>query len=70
MSEGLDARLEAGIAIFATLVFIAILVVAGTMSDGFGETSGLAVVGGVVAFILLMGVVGYWLSGKQGDGDD
>jgi hypothetical protein len=67
MSEGIDARVEAAIAILSTLVFIAILVAAGTMSDGFGETSGYAVIGAVVVFIALMGVVGYWLSGKQGD---
>ncbi|MXR21778.1 DUF7472 family protein [Halobacterium bonnevillei] len=66
MSEGLDARLEAGIAILSTLVFIAILVAAGTMNEGFGETGAFAVVGAVVVFIVLMGVVGYWLSGKQG----
>lgn len=65
MSEGLDARVEAGIAILSVLVFIAILVVAGTMGSGFGTTSALAVVGGIVVFILLMAAVGYWLSGKQ-----
>jgi hypothetical protein len=67
MSEGLDARLEAGIAILSTLVFIVILVAAGTMNEGFGETGAFAVVAAVVVFILLMGVVGYWLSGKQGE---
>ena len=67
MSEGIDARLEAVIAILSTLVFIAILVVAGTMSNGFGETGGYAVIGAVVVFIALMGAVGYWLSGKQGE---
>jgi hypothetical protein len=67
MSEGLDARVEAGIAILSVLVFIAILAVAGTMGSGeFGATSAYAVVGGIVVFILLMAGVGYWLSGKQG----
>jgi hypothetical protein len=66
MSEGLDARVEAGIAILAVLVFIAILAVAGSMGSGFGATSAYAVVGGIVVFILLMAGVGYWLSGKQG----
>ncbi|MFB6270106.1 MAG: hypothetical protein ABEH83_09190 [Halobacterium sp.] len=67
MSEGIDARLEAAIAVLSTLVFIAILVAAGTMTEGFGETGAYAVIAAVVVFIVLMGVVGYWLSGKQGE---
>ncbi len=67
MSEGPDARVEAGIAILSTLVFIAILVAAGTMSEGFGETGAYGVITAVVVFILVMAGVGYWLSGKQGE---
>lgn len=67
MSESLDARLEAGIAILSALVFIGILVVGGTMTDGFGQTGAYTVVGAIVSFILLMGIVGYWLSTKQGN---
>jgi predicted Na+-dependent transporter len=65
MSEGLDARVEAGIAILSVLAFIAILVVAGTMYEG--ATVAYAVVAAVVVFIVLMAGVGYWLSGKQGE---
>ena len=66
MSESLDARLEAGIAILSALVFIGILVAGGTMTtDEFGPTGAYTVVGAIVAFILLMGGVGYWLSTKQ-----
>lgn len=65
MSEGPDARLEAGIAILSTLVFIAILVAAGATTEGFGEMGAYGVIAGVVVFILVMAGVGYWLSGKQ-----
>ena len=66
MSESLDARIEAGIAILSALVFIGILVAGGTMTpDEFGPTGAYTVVGAIVAFILLMGGVGFWLSTKQ-----
>jgi hypothetical protein len=66
MSESLDARLEAGIAILSALVFIGILVVGSTMtSEEFGPTGAYTVVAATVAFILLMGGVGYWLSTKE-----
>jgi hypothetical protein len=66
MSDALDARLEAGIAVLAVLVFIGILVAAASMgASGFGATSAYAVVAAIVVFILLMAGVGYWLSGKQ-----
>ncbi|MUV61556.1 hypothetical protein [Halobacterium sp. CBA1126] len=67
MSEGPDARVEAGIAILSTLVFIAILVAVGSMNEGFGATGAYGVVAAVVVFILVMGGVGYWLSGKQSE---
>jgi len=68
MSDALDARVEAGIAILSVLVFIGILVAAMSMgSSGLGVTSGYAVVVAIVVFILLMAGVGYWLSGKQGE---
>ncbi|WP_232703445.1 DUF7472 family protein [Halobacterium wangiae] len=65
MSESLDARLEAGVAIVSVLVFIGILVGGATMADGSGQTAAYTVVGAIVAFILLMAGVGYWLSTKQ-----
>ncbi|AHG02570.1 hypothetical protein HALDL1_02205 [Halobacterium sp. DL1] len=66
MSESLDARIEAGIAILSALVFIGILLAGGTMtSDEFGPTGAYTVVGAIVAFILLMGGIGFWLSTKQ-----
>ena len=66
MSESLDARIEAGIAILSALVFIGILLAGGTMtSDEFGPTGAYTVVVAIVAFILLMGGIGFWLSTKQ-----
>jgi hypothetical protein len=68
MSDALDARVEAGIAILAVLVFIGILVAAVSMgASGLGATSAYAVIAGIVVFILLMAGIGYWLSGKQGE---
>lgn len=68
MSDALDARVEAGIAILAVLVFIGILVAAMSMgASGLGATSAYAVVAAIVVFILLMAAIGYWLSGKQGE---
>ncbi|WP_232686893.1 DUF7472 family protein [Halobacterium zhouii] len=66
MSESLSALTEAGIAVGAVAVFVAILSVAGTMGDnGLTETGAFTVVGGIVAFILLMAGVGYWISTKE-----
>jgi hypothetical protein len=66
MSESLSALTEAGIAVAAVAVFVVILSVAGSMSEnGLTETGAYAVIGGMVAFILLMAGVGYWLSTKE-----
>ncbi|MFB6071940.1 MAG: hypothetical protein ABEJ88_03135 [Halobacterium sp.] len=68
MSEALDARVEAVIAILSALVFIAILLVGGTMGgDTFGATGAYVVVAAIVAFILVMAGVGYWISTKEGE---
>lgn len=66
MSDALDARTEAGIAMLAVLVFLGILMAAGSVGSGtFGATSGYAVVVGIVVFILVMAGVGYWISTKE-----
>lgn len=66
MSDALDARVEAGIAVLAVLVFIGILVAAMSMgASGLGATSAYATIAAIVVFILLMAGIGYWLSGKQ-----
>jgi hypothetical protein len=67
MSDALDARVEAGIAILSAVVFIAILVFAGVSTDQFGATSAYTVVGAIVVFILGMGGVGYWISTKESE---
>lgn len=68
MSDALDARTEAGIAILAVLVFLAILMAAGSMASGtFDATTAYAVVGAIVAFILVMAGVGYWISAKEAE---
>lgn len=68
MSDALDARTEAGIAMLAVLVFLGILMAAGSVGSGtFGATGGYAVVGGIVVFILVMAGVGYWISTKEGE---
>jgi len=66
MSKALDARVEAGIAILSALVFIGILVGGSTMSSGgSGEIGAYVVVAAIVAFILTMAGVGYWISTKE-----
>ncbi|MFC3477951.1 DUF7472 family protein [Halobacterium litoreum] len=66
MSKVLDTRVEAGIAILSALVFVGILVAGATMTaDNFGETGAYVVVTAIVAFILVMAGVGYWISTKE-----
>lgn len=66
MSDALDATTEAGIAIGSVIVFIAILLAGSTMGSGeFDATSAYAVIAAIVAFILLMCGVGYWISTKE-----
>lgn len=74
MSDALDARVEAGIAILSAVVFIAILVVAGITADDFGSVGAYTVIVAIVVFITGMAGVGLWISTKEGEasaaGDD
>ncbi|MFW5938611.1 MAG: DUF7472 family protein [Halanaeroarchaeum sp.] len=59
MSVDRDTIREALLATVGVVVFIAFLVVAGTISpDGLTPTGAYIIVGGIVAFILTMAVIG------------
>jgi cell division protein FtsW (lipid II flippase) len=67
MSDALDARVEAGIAILSAVVFIAILVFAGVSTSDFGTAGAYTVVAAIVVFILGMAGVGFWISTKESE---
>jgi hypothetical protein len=58
---------EIVVSVVGVALFIAALVVVGELyyDDGFSSTGGLALVGLVVAFILVFTAIGWWLSGHQ-----
>jgi hypothetical protein len=59
MSVGRDTIREALLATVGVVVFIAFLVAAGTISpNGLTTTGAYVIVGGIVAFILTMAVIG------------
>lgn len=61
-----ETLIEAGAALGSVLIFVAILIAgAGNGSSGLGETGGYTVVGGIVAFVVVMTAVGYWLSTRE-----
>ncbi|MFB6163687.1 MAG: transporter [Haloarculaceae archaeon] len=62
-----ETAVEAGASVLAVLVFIAAVVVVGQLyetADGLSQTGGLAVVGTILLFVLVMTVVGYWFANQ------
>jgi hypothetical protein len=63
-----ETVVEAGVSFAAVLVFIAAVAVVGTTfgtDNGLSGTGGLAVLGAVVLFVVVMTLVGYWLSFRE-----
>ena len=63
LEEGMVQKIA--VSVVAVSFFVALVVGIGVMyggSAGFGATAGLALVGSIVLFILLMAVVGIWLA--------
>lgn len=61
-----DTLIEAGVAVLSVLIFIAIMV-AGVSNGGSGldQTGAYTVVGSIVAFVVVMSILGYWLSTRD-----
>jgi hypothetical protein len=63
-----ETIVEAVVAVIGVGVFIGIAVVAGAMSNGgthFSETGALTLVGGMIAFIVVMSGIGFYLSTRE-----
>jgi len=63
-----ETIVEAVIALVGVGVFIAITVAAGAMSNGgtgFSETGALTLVGGMIAFVVVMSGIGFYLSTRE-----
>ncbi len=61
-----DTLIEAGAALLSVLIFVAILIVgAGNGESSLDPSGAYTVVGGIVAFVVVMSVVGFWLSTKE-----
>lgn len=62
-----ETLVEAGVAAVGVGFFIVVAMLAGSAygADGLTSTGALVLVGGVVAFILVMAAFGYWLSLRQ-----
>ncbi len=63
-----ETQLEIGVGILGVGSFILALVLIGTQygGDGVNETGGTALIAAMVGFVLLMSMLGYWLSGQRG----
>lgn len=61
-----ETLVEAGTATAVVGLFVAVMVVAGTMStEGLSPTGAYTVIGGIVAFVLVMSIAGYWLTLRE-----
>jgi|GEM_PF-1849498 len=62
-----ETLVEAALAVASVGVFIVIALVAGLLFDGSGlsQPGALTLVGGMVAFIVVMTALGFWLSDQQ-----
>jgi len=61
-----DTAVEAGVALGAVVLFIAIIVLGGEIStQGLTHQGAYAVIAGVVAFVVVMAAAGFYLAGKQ-----
>jgi len=59
--------IESSASILVVLLFVGSLLAIGSTyyDDTLSETGGIAVIATIVGFILVMGVMGYWLSGRD-----
>ncbi|MFC7167270.1 DUF7472 family protein [Halospeciosus flavus] len=58
-----ETVVEAALATFSVALFIVILAVAGTMGGpGLSQQGAYTVVGGIVAFVIVMSALGLWLN--------
>jgi len=61
-----ETLIEAGAALVSVAIFVAILIVgAGQGGGGLDQTGAYTIVGGIAAFVVVMTIVGYWLSTRQ-----
>jgi hypothetical protein len=64
MELGAEMRRKIVVSVLAVAVFVGVIVTIGVTYDngGLDATGGLALIGSIVLFILLMAVVGFWIS--------
>lgn len=63
-----ETIVEAGISLASVGVFIVAVLAVGTTFRTNGHisgTGGLAILGAIVLFVLVMGAVGYWLASRE-----
>jgi lipopolysaccharide export LptBFGC system permease protein LptF len=63
-----ETIVEAAVAAVGVAVFIAVTVVAGSMSNGttgLTETGALVLVAGIAVFVVVMSALGLWLSTRE-----
>jgi hypothetical protein len=66
MSVERDTLRDAGLATIGVVVFIAFLIAGGSMSsNGVGQTGAFLIVGGIVAFVLVMAAIGLLFLGED-----
>lgn len=61
-----ETLIEAGAALVSVVIFVAILVVGASQGGpGLDPEGAYTVIGGIVAFVVVMSGIGYWLSTRQ-----
>ncbi|MFB6113162.1 MAG: hypothetical protein ABEJ58_03535 [Halodesulfurarchaeum sp.] len=66
MSVDRDTLRDAGLATVGVVVFIAFLIAGASMSvNGIGRTGAFVIVGGIVAFVVVMAVIGVLFLGEE-----
>lgn len=62
-----EALLQAAVATLGVVFLVAVMIFIGIEYNdrGLGQDGGLALIGALVAFILVMSVIGYWLAGRE-----
>ncbi len=54
-------------AVIGVVIFVSMLIVIGILAgdQGFSTTGGFGVIAALALFIIIMSVIGYWLSGRD-----
>lgn len=66
MESERESLVDAALATLGVVVFIAVVVVAGSMtSNGLSEAGTFTVVGGIVVFLAVMAGIGFYLSTRD-----